>query len=246
MTPLWHALRSQIVVNLLLNLWIYEMWEVSLWYVFSKFKYLHSGVNDSAVHITVESMTPLKFFKIFIFAHWSQWLRCARHSVVNDSTVHVTAKSLTPLWQNSAITKSIFSANTDPYWKRLWPVSQGPRGSCLVKKTRGRKSRFRVPLNQGPRTDVLMKKKSRIENLCHCPFYLDYPGVEPSWDVGTIIFSGDESLLYRIFILPSFFIHFCIGTGTCMLAICCRQIFYVTGMLYGPLLITGIYFFFTG
>jgi hypothetical protein len=60
----------------------------------------------------------------------------------------VTAESLTPLWQKSAITKSIFSANTNPYWKRLYPVSQGPRGSWLMKKTRGRKSRVRVPLKE--------------------------------------------------------------------------------------------------
>jgi hypothetical protein len=29
--------------------------------------------------------------------------------------------------------------------KRLKPVYQGPRGSCLMKKTRGHKSRVRVP-----------------------------------------------------------------------------------------------------
>jgi hypothetical protein len=33
-----------------------------------KIKYLHSGVNDSAVQVTAESMTPLKFFQNFIFA----------------------------------------------------------------------------------------------------------------------------------------------------------------------------------
>jgi hypothetical protein len=37
----------------------------------------HSGVNDSAVHVTAVSMTQR-----------CQWLRCAYHSSVNDSPVH--------------------------------------------------------------------------------------------------------------------------------------------------------------
>jgi hypothetical protein len=41
--------------------------------------YLHSGVNDSAVHVTAELMT-----------------RCDMHGGVNDSTVHATAASMTP------------------------------------------------------------------------------------------------------------------------------------------------------
>jgi hypothetical protein len=132
------------------------------------FAYLHSGVNDSAVHIIAESMTPLCMDCI------RRENRLCNHSGVNESAVHVTAESLTPLcmsqrcqwlcwiffqnlhpstaesltplWQKSAFTKSIFSAKTNPYWKRLLPVSQGPRGSCLMKKNRGRKSRVRVPL----------------------------------------------------------------------------------------------------
>jgi hypothetical protein len=37
---------------------------------------------------------------------------------VNWRSFFVTAESMTPLWQKSAITKSIFSVNTNPYWKR--------------------------------------------------------------------------------------------------------------------------------
>jgi hypothetical protein len=94
----------------------------------------HSGVNDSAEIFstfyicTAESMTPL------CKSQRSQWLCCARHSGVNDSAVHVTAESLTPLWQNSPITKSICLANTDPYWKRLYPCLRGLGGVVWWKK----------------------------------------------------------------------------------------------------------------
>jgi hypothetical protein len=54
--------------------------------------------------------------------------------------------SLTTRDQILAILKSIFSAKTKPYEKRLQPVNQGPRGSCLMKKNRGRKSCVRIPL----------------------------------------------------------------------------------------------------
>jgi hypothetical protein len=72
------------------------------------FAYLHSGVNDFAVHVTAVSMTPL------CMSQWSQWLHCASHSCVtdsaelvskfaslhsgvNDSAVHTTAVSMTLL-----------------------------------------------------------------------------------------------------------------------------------------------------
>jgi hypothetical protein len=88
---------SQIVFNLFFNWWIHEMWEVSLWYVwknlnictaesmtplkfFQNFIFAqqsqwlrcasHSGVNDSAVHVTAESMTPL------CTSQRSHWLCC--------------------------------------------------------------------------------------------------------------------------------------------------------------------------
>jgi hypothetical protein len=54
---------------------------------------MHSGVNDSALTCTAESLTTLWP------AQRSHWLRCDLHSGVIDSAV---------------ITKSIFSANTNP------------------------------------------------------------------------------------------------------------------------------------
>jgi hypothetical protein len=42
--------------------------------------YLHSGVTDSAVHVTVVSMTSL------CMSQRCQWLRCDMHSGVNDCT----------------------------------------------------------------------------------------------------------------------------------------------------------------
>jgi hypothetical protein len=53
--------------------------------------WLHSGVNDTAMHITVVSMTPLCMSQQY------QWHRCACHSSANDTAVHITAVSLTPL-----------------------------------------------------------------------------------------------------------------------------------------------------
>jgi hypothetical protein len=38
------------------------------------------------------------------------------------------------------------SANSKQNSKRLYPVNQGPRGYCLMKKNRGSKSRDTVPL----------------------------------------------------------------------------------------------------
>jgi hypothetical protein len=56
--------------------------------------YLHSGVNDSAVHVTAESMTPLKFFQnlhcIDIPFKGSQSL-AKMMPKVNDTAVQVTA-----------------------------------------------------------------------------------------------------------------------------------------------------------
>jgi hypothetical protein len=43
----------------------------------------HNGINDTAVHVTAVSMTPL--------------CKCACHSSVNDTTLHVTTVSMTPL-----------------------------------------------------------------------------------------------------------------------------------------------------
>jgi hypothetical protein len=93
-------------------------------------------------------MTPL------CMSQRSHWLRCACHSGVNDSAeIFSKFESLHSGVIDSAVTKIgdykvDFLASTNPYWKRLSPVSQGPRGSCLMKKTRGRKSRVRVPLKR--------------------------------------------------------------------------------------------------
>jgi hypothetical protein len=107
-----------------------------------KFWQNFSGVIDSAVMCTVKSLTTLWL------AQWSHWLRCANMTLlwlltsswktyigqlsytIPITFTHtkweltwdgffVTAESLTKLWQKSAITQPIFSANTDPYWKRL-------------------------------------------------------------------------------------------------------------------------------
>jgi hypothetical protein len=60
--------------------------------------------------------------------------------------VFVTAMSLASLLLKSAILLSIFLSNFKPYSERI-PGYQGPRGNCLMKKTRGRKSRVRVSLS---------------------------------------------------------------------------------------------------
>jgi hypothetical protein len=41
-----------------------------------------------------------------------------------------------------------FFANSKPYSNRLHTMHQGPRGSCLLNKTKGRKSRVRVPFTR--------------------------------------------------------------------------------------------------
>jgi hypothetical protein len=43
-------------------------------------------------------------------------------------------------------TLSNIFANSKLYAKKLFPVYQGPRGNCLMKKNRGRKSRDMAPL----------------------------------------------------------------------------------------------------
>jgi hypothetical protein len=72
---------------------------------------VHSRVNDSAMHVTAVSMTPLNFYQNLhrctavsmtllcnvCMSQRFQWLRCAHHSGVNNSTVHVTMVSMTPL-----------------------------------------------------------------------------------------------------------------------------------------------------
>jgi hypothetical protein len=66
--------------------------------------FYHSGVIDTAVICTVESMTLLKFFQNLhictavsmtplCMSQRCQWLHCARHSGVNESAVKVKAKS---------------------------------------------------------------------------------------------------------------------------------------------------------
>jgi hypothetical protein len=57
----------------------------------------------------------------------------------------------------------VLLANTNPYRKRVLPVYQGPRGSCLMKKTRGRKSRAMVPLSMQViilQTEIPIKNRS--------------------------------------------------------------------------------------
>jgi hypothetical protein len=100
-----------------------------------------SGVIDSAVMCTAESLTPLCKYDTavtfdIIFARL--WLPLKGISIEetyiyqlsftitfthkngnNKRSFLVTAESLTPLLQKSAITKSISSANTIPYSKRL-------------------------------------------------------------------------------------------------------------------------------
>jgi hypothetical protein len=49
--------------------------------------YLHSGVIETAVHVTAVSMTPL------CLSQRGQWLRCACHSGVNDTAVPCAAES---------------------------------------------------------------------------------------------------------------------------------------------------------
>jgi hypothetical protein len=74
-------------------------------------------------------------------------------SVINDTAGASPAVSMTLLVRTSgfidtaeALTLSNNFANLKPYAKRLKPVNQGPRWDCLMKKTRGQKSRDIVPL----------------------------------------------------------------------------------------------------
>jgi hypothetical protein len=75
------------------------------WRRYSKQSWLHSGVNDMAVPVTVVSMTPL------CMSQRCQWQCCACHSgvtctvVVNDTAVQPTLL--------------IIFANSKPYSKRL-------------------------------------------------------------------------------------------------------------------------------
>jgi hypothetical protein len=68
----------------------------------------HRGVNDSAMHVTVVSMTPLNFYQnLHNFTAVSMtplctsqgcpWLRFACHSGLKDSAVQVTGVWMTPL-----------------------------------------------------------------------------------------------------------------------------------------------------
>jgi hypothetical protein len=105
---------------------------------------MHIGVIDSAVpiwhrcdfrHNLCEALATFKgniYRKNIhrpIVLHYTYNFHTQKMGV-NWRSFFVTAESLTPLWQKSAITKLI----THPYWKRLKPVSHGPRGSCLIKK----------------------------------------------------------------------------------------------------------------
>jgi hypothetical protein len=49
-----------------------------------------------------------------------------------------------PLTTKRSTCNSNISAITKPHAKRFEPLGQGPRWSCLMKKTGGRKSRVRV------------------------------------------------------------------------------------------------------
>jgi hypothetical protein len=81
--------------------------------------------------------TPTRDFRPLV------WHRCDMHTGIIDTAVTSIAVSLTPLCNQPL--SNIF-ANSKLYSKSLWPVYQGPRRCCLMKKTRGRKSRVRVPL----------------------------------------------------------------------------------------------------
>jgi hypothetical protein len=68
----------------------------------------HSDVNDSAMQVTVVSMTPPNFYRNLhhctavsitplCISQRCQLFSCAHHRGVHDSALHVTAASMTPL-----------------------------------------------------------------------------------------------------------------------------------------------------
>jgi hypothetical protein len=107
--------------------------------------YLHSGVNDTAVHITSVSMTPL------CMSQRCQWLRCACHSVANDSAVHVSAVTMTLLCnQLCRFTPQIWSH----IQKGFNPCIRGLGGVVWWKKQRSKIS------CQGPFKNLIYGRKS--------------------------------------------------------------------------------------
>jgi hypothetical protein len=86
--------------------------------------WLHRGVVDTAVMCTAMSLTPLW--------HALQYhcYQCDMHIRVIDTALICTAVTLTLLWNQLCQ----FSANSKPYSNSLYPVYQGPRERCLMKK----------------------------------------------------------------------------------------------------------------
>jgi hypothetical protein len=70
-----------------------------------------------------------------------------------------------PRDQILSIFETIFLANMKPDAKRLQPVNQGSRGDCLMKNTKGQKSRDTVPLtfSVSPFTFTWQRYKSYLE-----------------------------------------------------------------------------------
>jgi hypothetical protein len=99
----------------------------------------------------VQDNLPMYVFSIDIPFKGSQSLSNMRSKVtavsyllsgVNDTAVPCAAKS------DFLIKKTVCLIIREDVRKKVGcsPVYQGPRGSCLMKKNRGRKSRVRVPL----------------------------------------------------------------------------------------------------
>jgi hypothetical protein len=111
--------------------------------------YLHSGVNDSTVHVTAVSMTPLcsqvnfpykkQCVELFAKIFEKIWL----HSVVNDTAVPVTAVSMTPLCTQLCRLSSRIRSHIR---KGFNLCIRDPGEVVWWTKNRGRKSRVRVPL----------------------------------------------------------------------------------------------------
>jgi hypothetical protein len=96
----------------------------------------------------------VEFFAKMV-AQWCQWHCCDMHSGVIDTAMTCTAVSLTPLWQaqryiiNTAV-QPILSIKKfeDILKKALTREFMGLEEVVWLKKTRGRKSRVRVPLTK--------------------------------------------------------------------------------------------------
>jgi hypothetical protein len=115
--------------------------------------YLHSCVNDSAVHVTAVSLTLL------CISQQSQLLHCAvfriirenfrqsfLHSSVNDIAVHITAMSMTPLYMSQRcqlLRCACHSVSITPLCNQLCRLFR--KYEAIF---RGRKSRVMVPLKR--------------------------------------------------------------------------------------------------